>query len=146
MSPKDAGKGGAYLLVLRLDAAEDIKVGALGSLNFPKGTYVYAGSALTSLEYRVARHFSMEKRMHWHIDHLRAKARPVEALVLRSQDDLECMINDMVGRMEGARPFAPGFGCSDCCCSTHLHILDRKCLPILEDFFPERLRPERPSR
>jgi sugar fermentation stimulation protein A len=146
VSPKHAGKGGAYLLVLRLDAAEDIKVGALGSLYFPKGTYVYAGSALTSLESRVARHFSMEKRMHWHIDHLRAKARPVEALVLRSQADLECMINEMVGRMEGARPFAPGFGSSDCCCSTHLHILDRNCLPRLEGFFPERLRPEKLPR
>jgi Uri superfamily endonuclease len=141
LSPKHGGKGGAYLLILRLDAPERIEVGALGPTHFPKGTYAYAGSALASLEPRVARHFSADKKPHWHIDRLRASSRPVEALLLRSEGDLECMINELVGRMEGAMPFAPGFGCSDCDCSTHLHLIDRKCLSRLEAFFPERLRP-----
>lgn len=141
MTPRGVGKGGAYLLVLRLDASAMIEVGRLGAIEFPGGTYAYAGSALSSLEARVRRHFSSEKKVHWHIDRLRAKARPVEALVLRSGDDIECMLNGMVGRMEGARPFAKGFGCSDCACETHLHMLDGECLERLERFIPERMRP-----
>ena len=135
-------KGGAYLLILRLPRPMTIEVGALGGIDFPKGIYAYSGSALRSLEPRVRRHFSSQKKAHWHIDRLRAAAGPMEALVLRSQDDLECLINEMVGRMEGSTPFAPGFGCSDCACSTHLHLLDRGCLARLEDFFPERLLPQ----
>ena len=134
-------KGGAYLLILRLPRARTLEVGALGNINFPKGIYAYSGSALRSLEPRVRRHFSSQKKAHWHIDRLRAAAGPMEALVLRSQDDLECLINEMVGRMEGSIPFAPGFGCSDCTCLTHLHRLDRGCLVRLEGFFPERLLP-----
>jgi Uri superfamily endonuclease len=141
LRPSDQCKGGAYLLILRLDETEEIDVGRLGSVVFPKGKYAYAGSALTSLEARVNRHFSLEKRMHWHIDFLRAKARPEEALLLRSHDDVECMINEMVGKMKGARPFALGFGCSDCGCATHLHILGSGCLSRLESFFPEKMKP-----
>jgi sugar fermentation stimulation protein A len=134
-------KGGAYLLILRLPRPMTIEVGALGSIDFPRGTYAYSGSALRSLEARVMRHFSSKKKAHWHIDRLRDKAAPVEALVLRSEENLECLINDMVERTRGSTPFAPGFGCSDCTCHTHLHILDRGCLARLEDFFPERLWP-----
>jgi Uri superfamily endonuclease len=134
-------KGGAYLLILRLPRPTTIEVGALGNIDFPRGVYAYSGSALRSLEPRVMRHFSAQKKAHWHIDMLGAEALPMEALVLRGQDDLECLINEMVGRMEGSTPFAPGFGSSDCTCHTHLHLLDRGCLARLEDFFPERMLP-----
>lgn len=143
MSPKGAHNGGAYLLILLMSDAKTIDVGALGPIDFPKGRYAYAGSALNSLEARVGRHFSKEKKVHWHIDHLMAEARPLEALVLRSDEDVECMLNQMVGSMEGARPIAPGFGCSDCRCSTHLHHLEGDCPSHLDDFFSEKLRPSR---
>jgi sugar fermentation stimulation protein A len=143
LSSKEQGKGGAYLLVLGLHAPARILVGSLGAIDFPRGTYAYSGGALTSLQARVARHFSTEKKVHWHIDHLRSKADPVEALVLRSEEDLECMINEMVASLDGALPFAPGFGCSDCRCKTHLHRLDRRSLHALERFFPERMVPQR---
>ena len=146
MSPMGGGKGGAYLLVLSLRAPTRIAVGALGTIDFPEGTYAYAGSALAALEPRVRRHFSSEKRLHWHIDHLLARSRPVEALLLRSDEDLECTINEMVGRMEGAHPHAPGFGSSDCRCRTHLHRIDQRCLSSLEEFFPERLVPRPRSK
>jgi Uri superfamily endonuclease len=144
--PRDQCKGGAYLLILRLDETEEIDVGGLGSIVFPKGTYAYAGSALTSLEARVNRHFSLDKKKHWHIDFLRSKAQPEEALLLRSHDDVECMINEMVGKMKGARPFALGFGCSDCGCATHLHVLRSDCLSRLESFFPEKMKPAATSK
>jgi sugar fermentation stimulation protein A len=139
-------RGGAYLLVLRLDAPRQITIGALGGLLFPQGIYVYAGSALASLRARVDRHFSAGKKVHWHIDHLSAHARPSEALVLRSDERLECLLNEMVGCLEGASPFAPGFGCSDCGCDTHLHLLNAKALSHLERFLPERIEPIPPMR
>ncbi len=146
MSRCEEGRGGAYLLILRLDSPCSIDVGALGRICFPEGDYAYAGSALVSLDSRIERHFSAKKKIHWHIDRLRARARPVEALVLRSRDDIECTLNTMVGTMEGAIPFAFGFGCSDCDCDTHLHRLEGDCLSHLERFIPERLRPLRGAR
>lgn len=136
-------KGGAYLLILKLPRGRVIEVGALDAVHFPKGIYAYAGSALSGIEPRVARHFSSRKKEHWHIDRLRSASVPVEALVLRSEADLECLLNEMVGSMAGAAPFAPGFGCSDCRCLTHLHLIDRDALHGLEGFLPERLLPPR---
>lgn len=141
MIAPERGRGGAYLLVLRLEASRDIAVGSLGRLHFKRGTYVYAGSALPSLRARVERHFSSEKKLHWHVDHLRLHARPMEALVLRSDERLECLLNEMVGSLDGACPCAPGFGCSDCGCATHLHLVGAEVLRRLERFLPERMLP-----
>jgi sugar fermentation stimulation protein A len=121
----------------------EVRVGSLGEVRFPRGTYIYAGSALTSLEARVARHFRRGKKVHWHIDRLTARATPLEALLLRSQEDLECLLNEMVSRLDGARPLAPGFGCSDCRCATHLHLVGGRALARLEEFIPERMLPHR---
>jgi Uri superfamily endonuclease len=134
-------KGGAYLLVMRLESPLALSVGALGRVSFPQGIYVYAGSALPSLQARVDRHFSPRKKVHWHVDHLSLRARPLEALALRSDERLECLLNEMVERLEGASPFAPGFGCSDCRCRTHLHLLEEGALGHLERFLPEKLEP-----
>lgn len=141
MSARADQDRGAYLLVLEMRRCRRVRVGALGVLRFEPGLYVYAGSALGSLEARVRRHFASEKTMHWHIDYLRQGSRPVEALVLRGQGRMECMLNGMVSWMEGARPHAPGFGCSDCSCRTHLHFLEGATLRRLERFVPERLLP-----
>ncbi|MCU0861684.1 MAG: GIY-YIG nuclease family protein [Methanomassiliicoccales archaeon] len=132
---------GAYLLVLEMRTSRNIRVGALGILGFEPGLYIYAGSALGSLGARVRRHFAAGKTMHWHIDYLRQSSRPVEALVLRGKEKMECMLNEMVSSLEGARPYAPGFGCSDCSCTTHLHLVEDGTLRELESYLPERLLP-----
>jgi Uri superfamily endonuclease len=62
----------AILLVCRADAL--IEVGRLGTLRVQPGFFVYVGSAMGpgGLAARVGRHLRLEKRLHWHVDILRA--------------------------------------------------------------------------
>ncbi len=56
---------GTYALVIFLPRAQTIRVGALGAFNFPRGYYVYSGSALNGLRARVgaARRFAKKFRL-----------------------------------------------------------------------------------
>ncbi len=54
-----------YQLLISLGRNLRLKVGALGVLEFPEGTYAYTGSARRSLASRIARHFAGDKRLHW---------------------------------------------------------------------------------
>jgi len=49
---------GTYLLLLRLEEDREIEIGRLGSLFFPRGYYLYVGSAMGpgGLVARLARH------------------------------------------------------------------------------------------
>ena len=81
--------------------SEKLDIGHLHNMHkYRKGYYVYIGSAMNSLVPRLNRHLSDEKKMHWHIDYL-----------LKSPDCGEEI---------------PGFGCSDCSCSSHLIYFKRK--------------------
>jgi len=60
---------GTYALVLYLLPAQTIRVGKLGAFKFPRGYYIYLGSALNGLVRRIARHLRSAKRPFWHIDY-----------------------------------------------------------------------------
>ncbi|MGA2385728.1 MAG: DUF123 domain-containing protein [Candidatus Bathyarchaeia archaeon] len=47
---------GVYVLIIRINKAVLIKIGALGEIAFAEGLYAYVGSAQSNLELRVARH------------------------------------------------------------------------------------------
>lgn len=48
---------GSYCLIINIKKDTEIKIGKkLGFINFKKGCYVYVGSAMNCLEYRVKRH------------------------------------------------------------------------------------------
>lgn len=111
---------GTYILVLELEHPLRLRVGALGEFEFPAGYYLYVGSALNGLEKRLERHLRREKRLHWHIDHLRRHAEVVEVWYTVSEQRLECRWADIVRRLPGARLPAPRFGASDCGCPAHL--------------------------
>ena len=64
---------GSYALVLRLPSRRKIRVGKLGLVEFPRGHYVYFGSALGGLNARVARNLSNDKKLHWYADYLNAE-------------------------------------------------------------------------
>ncbi len=108
---------GSYVLIISLDRSQTISVGSRGEMVFSKGYYAYSGSALNSLEARVARHLRIEKRMHWHIDYLLEQARVESVWIVNSSDRLECKT-----ATEFAAIGSPvkGFGCSDCRCGSHL--------------------------
>lgn len=111
---------GTYLLFMNLEKNLKIKIGKLGIFNFPKGTYVYAGSALNSLEARIKRHLSKKKKMHWHIDYFLKKAKIIDVTKIPSNKKTECKIaNKIKGKI-----IANKFGSTDCKCRSHLFFID----------------------
>ena len=120
LAPAEAAlaDSGAYLLRLKLDTFRTIKIGALGSIQFEPGEYIYVGSAMAKLEKRVARHLRRRKRFHWHIDYLRDAADHVAAFPIRSLKRLECSLAEDMSRI--SRNSIAGFGSSDCSCNSHL--------------------------
>ena len=101
---------GSYCLIINVEKDTKIKIGKkLGIINFKKGCYVYVGSAMNSLESRVKRHLSDNKKKHWHIDYLllNKNSKIKKIYTKESGEKLECeSIAD--------------FGCSDCKCHSHL--------------------------
>lgn len=106
-----------YQLLIEVDAPIRVRVGRLGSFDFPAGLYTYTGSALRNFEARVNRHLSGAKKMHWHIDYLLA-APGVQVREVRRYAAAECAVNQ---RSAGEIVVA-GFGSSDCHfgCGSHL--------------------------
>jgi sugar fermentation stimulation protein A len=115
---REASDRGSYLVLLHLNRLRSIPIGKMGRVRFPKGFYIYVGSAMANLTKRLERHRRIRKRIHWHLDWLRPHVRFVETLAIRSSDRLEC---ELARAIEGIASWSiPGFGCSDCRCESHL--------------------------
>lgn len=65
--------GGTYVLVFKAAQQCKVRIGALGTGDFPAGYYVYVGSAHGGggLRARVGRHLAYDKPLRWHMDYLR---------------------------------------------------------------------------
>jgi len=113
---------GSYFLVMRLDGDRTIKTKAR-EFSLRKGYYVYVGSAMNSLEKRVERHFSREKRFHWHIDYLLKEAKLLRAYLIPSDVRLEEALS-----LEVSRHGEPvnGFGAGDVKLTTNLYRFDEE--------------------
>lgn len=114
----EMGNAGDYLVVLYVEKDTELSVGKSGMMHFPKGYYVYVGSAKRNLGQRIAHHRHIRKKMHWHMDYLRKNAKWVGAIPIRTKEDLEHDIARAVGEIAGWA--VPGFGCTDCGCASHL--------------------------
>ena len=114
---KAARPHGTYQLAIALQHAVRCNVGKFGVVAFPKGRYIYTGSAKRHLAARVARHLGSRKRLHWHIDYLLAQpgSRVTGVLTFAAT---ECEIN----KRTPGQIVVPGFGSSDCRagCGSHL--------------------------
>jgi len=77
------------------------------------------------MEARVARHLGPEKKVHWHIDRLLARARIVGAVMFPSRKREECSLartlHDAPGTVAVAR-----FGSTDCGCPSHLFYFGKR--------------------
>ena len=94
-----------------------IKIGKIGPINFKKGYYVYIGSAMNSLESRIRRHLSDEKKLHWHIDYLLEKSE-ITDIIYNENKKVECELSQYIAqKTDGVKDF----GCSDCECESHLY-------------------------
>ena len=115
---------GTYCLCIIVNEDKVIRIGALGEIDFPKGKYIYVGSALNSLYPRLERHLKHSRGehdvTHWHIDYLlREPEVSIESIYLYDNGEkLECKIASEVA--DHGNP-TPKFGCSDCKCTSHLY-------------------------
>lgn len=134
---------GTYVLVITLGSDLTTEVGALGTLSFPAGVYLYTGSALGGLDQRVSRHIRHEKTVKWHIDRLTVAADSVIAYESYPDYVPECELASMAGDC-GMVPSVDGFGCSDCSCRTHLFRVTDGSLDLL--ISRARLEPFRDRR
>ncbi len=112
----------SYQLHINIKNNIEIEVGKLGRFTFPRGHYIYTGSASRHIDERIKRHQSKspDKKLHWHIDYLLndKNAKITEAHKFEAE---ECILNqETCGEI-----IVPGFGSSDCKnkCKSHLKYL-----------------------
>lgn len=133
---------GCYVLLIRLEKDKTIRVGSLGLVHFKAGFYAYVGSGLNSLEPRIRRHITRakNKRLRWHIDYLREKAKVMEVYYSQTLERKECAIaKHLSEHMENVKHFGSG----DCKCESHLFhskIRRKSEATIKEGFSKNRLR------
>lgn len=108
---------GSYFLVILLDKDKEIATKGR-TFSLKGGYYVYVGSAMNSLEKRVARHFRREKKLHWHIDFLLKEAELLRAYLIPSDEKLEEKLSVEVSL--NGEP-VEGFGAGDVKVSTNLY-------------------------
>jgi len=110
----------AYALVMLLDAETHIRTGSLGVIRYPRGCYVYVGSAMRGMASWVSRHMRRDKPLLWHVDYLTQHTQTMAALCDVAVSARECEWAGLLGCVEGAQVFPSGFGSSDCRCPGHL--------------------------
>ncbi|MCD8508494.1 MAG: GIY-YIG nuclease family protein [Bacillus sp. (in: Bacteria)] len=108
-----------YIVQLEIPVQTEITIGKLGSFVFPKGTYIYIGSAKRNIRARVMRHLTKEKRKRWHLDYLRPSAE-VTAVMTLPREQGECALRQFVEVTCQGEVIVQGFGSSDCRCDSHL--------------------------
>ena len=114
---------GSYQLYILVKETTILNIGSLGKASFPKGYYVYTGSAMLGLRQRVGRHLRKEKKIRWHIDYLLAdsKVEIADVKLFPSIKREECKKNLKMLKKPGAWIPVKGFGSSDCNqCPAHL--------------------------
>lgn len=117
---------GSYVLLIELSEEKTVTAGRLGPIDFTRGHYAYAGSAMSGLYPRIKRHLRAEKKLRWHIDYLLQKARIQDIIICEAEDKIECSIARVLERQYDS---VPGFGSSDCKCSSHLFFAPREMGP-----------------
>ncbi len=112
------------MLIIKLHSPKSLEIGKLGKLKFRSGFYAYTGSAQNSLEKRIERHFSREKKLKWHIDYLLKHAEIEEVWIKENAEKREeCNTAKAFAKNFS---FIPKFGASDCSCESHLFFSHKK--------------------
>jgi Uri superfamily endonuclease len=127
---------GVYTLVIRCSRPSRITVGRHLTLLLRRGWYLYSGSALgrgsTSLEGRVSRHLTQEKKHFWHIDRILSSdsTRVVLVVFAKTTGRMECQLNAALLKDSGIRVPVRGVGSTDCKCESHF-LTTRDTLGVL---------------
>jgi len=99
-------------------------VGKKGTFEFPRGYYIYTGSAKNGLEKRLKRHIRKDKKLFWHIDYLLEYGEIKDFRVYSKGG--ECELNRKVLKRTKSKIILSGFGSSDCRCPAHLLYFENK--------------------
>ena len=108
----------SYTLIIQIKEDANIRIGQLGTFNFPEGYYAYTGSARKNMQKRITRHHWKEgKKLHWHIDYL-LNDHASKIVRVEISDLEECVLSQSIN----GEITVPGFGASDCRhhCRSHL--------------------------
>ena len=116
-----------YVLFIRNDNKLPLRVGRALFCVFPPGEYIYIGSAKKNLKKRVLRHFSSDKKYHWHIDYFLAYTK-IEKVYIGKIEEKE-LVSYIFKTLNPEIP-CPGFGASDSPCLTHLFLIKDEDLVI----------------
>jgi Uri superfamily endonuclease len=111
---------GLYQLLIYLPKDSSIVIGKKGKFRFPKGYYIYTGSAKNGLKARVRRHLRKEKKRFWHIDYLLDHAEVLQVFLFPHDTLDECSLSKKILTRKEAKVIVPRFGASDCNCPAHL--------------------------
>ncbi|MFD1067475.1 GIY-YIG nuclease family protein [Oceanobacillus locisalsi] len=106
---------------------EVIAIGRLGQFRFPKGYYVYVGSAKRNICARVDRHLQIDKKKRWHIDYLRPYLQ-IQAVQTYPGAEGECALFERLNQENSGTMSVKGFGSSDCRCFSHLFYSEEEVL------------------
>jgi Uri superfamily endonuclease len=116
---------GIYQLLIYLPKNVSIIIGKKGKFRFPKGYYIYTGSARNGLEKRIERHLKKNKKHFWHIDYLLDFASIKEVFLFTNGKLEECVLNLKMLEKPEAQIIMPKFGASDCGCPAHLIFFEK---------------------
>jgi Uri superfamily endonuclease len=116
---------GIYQLLIYLPENVSIAIGKKGEWRFPKGYYIYTGSARNGLEKRVERHLQKDKKHFWHIDYLLDFASIKKVYFFTNSKLEECALNVKMLKEPEAKIIMPKFGSSDCGCPAHLVFFEK---------------------
>jgi Uri superfamily endonuclease len=116
-----------YVVLTYVSRRTVVTVGKKGPQAFPRGWYLYVGSAARAREARVARHLAREKSLRWHADYL-FTAAPARAAWLVDGAAGECELAGGLAGLPGAERRPPRFGAGDCRCAGHLVSFTRRPL------------------
>lgn len=110
------------MLVLRNGCRRRIRVGRLGSFSFPRGWYLYVGSAFGpgGVAARCNHHRRVSEHPRWHIDYLRAQMALREIWFCHGPVRREHQWAAILAADPVFDEPVTGFGASDCNCVTHL--------------------------
>jgi Uri superfamily endonuclease len=128
---------GVYTLIIRCSRPSRITVGRHLTVLLKRDLYLYSGSALgrgsTSLEGRISRHLTRDKKHFWHIDRILSSdsTRVVLVVFAKTTSKMECKLNGAFLRDSGIRVLTRGVGSTDCRCESHF-LVTRHTLEVLQ--------------
>ncbi len=110
-----------YVLIIKNDRALSLRIGRALFCIFPPGRYIYIGSAKKNLKKRVLRHFSKDKKFHWHIDYFLVHAK-IEKVYIGPLEEKR-LVSLIIEKL-GPKIPCPGFGASDSPHPAHLFFIE----------------------